>query len=491
VDLADPGGRSAARGRLTDAEFEAERREVLASWPTGAEVDLDEAFEYHHNLPPSKDVSTLYGDALAAGRPLVYPRTGEASLERHIETLHLLEANGADLMCTHADSYTRTRRFQEAGNALDESLNVGKSLLNGVPVVNYGTRRMREVVERSRLPNQYRQGTPEGRLATEVVLAAGYRSVLGGIIGSIPHMRDMPIGECVRNWQYVDRLVGIYEEAGVSLHREYYGALMGMVMPPCLMVSSLVFDALLAAEQGVRRMSLGINNNLHLCQDVATLRVLQKLSREYLDRFGFADVEATPLFHMWMGPFPQEEPRAYALIVLGALTAIYAGASAVIVKTADEAFGAPTAQANATATRLAVRCLDAVGDQTFPDTDELALEMDIIERETRALIDKALELGDGAIGRSVEAAFAAGTMDIPLAPATGNAGKAIAARDATGAVRFYDTGLLPFPEDIVAFHREKVAQRAAKESVEVNYKMVLRDISMKAFDSRVLVGLGA
>jgi methylaspartate mutase epsilon subunit len=191
-------GRAAASGRLTEAEFEAERRYVLGLWPTGSECDFDEAVAWQRSLPAAKDAPSRFRDAYARGRPLVF---------------------------------TRTQRFGPAQEALDESLRRNISLLNGVPVVNYGARRMREIVAATPIANQFRQGTPDGRLASETVFAAGYRAMLGGILGSVPHMRDMPIGECIRNWQYVDRLVGRYEEAGVSLHREYYGALMGMVMP--------------------------------------------------------------------------------------------------------------------------------------------------------------------------------------------------------------------------------------------------------------------
>jgi methylaspartate mutase epsilon subunit len=477
----------AASGRLTDEQFDSERAAVLDEWPTGNEIDFDEAVKFHRTLPDSKELAKLYTKAVSTGVPLVYPRTGEASLDRHIETLLYLYEQGAQLHCTTGDSYTRGQRFADAEKALNESLRQGISKLNGVPVVNYGPKRMREVIERTPIANQFRIGTPNARLASEVVLAAGYRSIDGGNIG-MTCLGDKPIGELIHNWQYVDRLVGRYEEAGVTMHREFWGALMGMVMPPSIMCTSLIFDTLLAAEQGVRHISLGLNNNLHLCQDTATIRVLQKLSREYLDRFSYQDVEVTSILYMWMGAFPQDEARAYALITLGAFTAAYGGASAVIVKTAHEAFGTPDAEANAVALRLTRACLEIAGGQKYPDSQKLADEMDLIEQETRTLMEAALNLGHGAIGPSVEAAFAAGIIDIPLAPARDNAGKVIAARDAEGAVRFYDTGDLPFSDDIKEFHRRKIAGRAAKEHDNVNYKMVVRDLSMKAFDSRLLVG---
>jgi methylaspartate mutase epsilon subunit len=476
-------GRTSAPDRLSDAEFERERRTVLDLWPTGAECDFDEAVRWHKSLPARKDAPSLFRDAYQRGRPLVFPRTGEASLADHRAALDDLYRAGAELLCTHADSYTRTQRFAPAQQALDESLRRNTSLLNGVPVVNYGATRMREIVAATPIANQFRQGTPEGRLASETVFAAGYRSILGGILGSVPHMRDMPIGECIRNWQYVDRLAGRYEEAGISLHREYYGALMGMVMPPSLMCACLILDSLLAAQQGVKHVSLGLNNNLHMRQDVAAVHVLGRLAPEYLARYSYNDVEVTPLMHMWMGAFPQEEAKAYALICLGAYTAAYAGAAGVIVKTADEAIGCPSTEANVHATLLTRHCLDIVAGQTYPDSAALAAETTQIETETRQILDATLALGDGAIGPAIEEAFAIGYIDIPLAPAKCNAGRAMSARDADGAVRYYDTGSIPFSGEVRDFNRRRLEERAVNSGMSISYKMILRDFSSRAFDT--------
>ena len=40
--------------KWTDDEFYKVRKEVLATWPTGSEVDLDEAIAYHKSLPEHK-----------------------------------------------------------------------------------------------------------------------------------------------------------------------------------------------------------------------------------------------------------------------------------------------------------------------------------------------------------------------------------------------------------------------------------------------------
>ena len=40
--------------RLTDDEFYEIRKTVLNQWPTGKDVDLEEAFAFHKSLPDSK-----------------------------------------------------------------------------------------------------------------------------------------------------------------------------------------------------------------------------------------------------------------------------------------------------------------------------------------------------------------------------------------------------------------------------------------------------
>ncbi len=41
--------------KIDESEFLKERQKVLSMWPTGREVDLDEAFAYHKDLPDHKN----------------------------------------------------------------------------------------------------------------------------------------------------------------------------------------------------------------------------------------------------------------------------------------------------------------------------------------------------------------------------------------------------------------------------------------------------
>ena len=62
--------------RISDGEFARLRQEVLTQWPTGKEVNLEEAGAYHKNLSASRNFSQKLLDAKAQGKTLVQPRAG-------------------------------------------------------------------------------------------------------------------------------------------------------------------------------------------------------------------------------------------------------------------------------------------------------------------------------------------------------------------------------------------------------------------------------
>ena len=43
--------------KISEGEFYALREEILTQWPTGKDVDLEEAVAYHKNMPLSRNFS--------------------------------------------------------------------------------------------------------------------------------------------------------------------------------------------------------------------------------------------------------------------------------------------------------------------------------------------------------------------------------------------------------------------------------------------------
>lgn len=463
--------------KIPDKEFRALREEVLAQWPTGKDVDLEESYRYHEAIPAEKVFSKKLAKAKAEGRTLIQPRAGVALIDKHIELLQYLEKEGeADLLPTTIDSYTRQNRYKEAEVGIEESIKTGKSMLNGFPAVNHGVIGCRQVCESVGVPLQVRHGTPDARLLTEIAYAGGFTSYEGGGISyNLPYAKNVPMERTIRDWQYVDRLTGLYEENGISINREPYGPLTGTLVPPFVSHSVAVIEALLAAEQGVRDITVGYGQCGNLIQDVAALQTLETLTDEYLHRFGHDEVQVTTVLHQWMGGFPQDEAKAFSVISWGSVVAGLSGATKVIVKTPHEAIGVPTKEANAAGLRCTKQVISMLNDQSLEE-HALAQEKDIIMRETRCVLDKCIELGEGDIAQGAIRGVEAGVIDIPFAPCRYNAGKMLPARDNVGAVRVFAMGNLPFPQELKDFHRAKLEERAKAEGREASFQMVIDDV---------------
>ena len=410
--------------KLSDDEFYGIRKEILGQWSTGKDVDLDEAIEYHKSMPESKSFSRKLSEAKKERKTLIQPRAGVALIDEHIKLLQYLQNNGeADLLPTTIDSYTRQNRYEEAENGIKESIHTRKSMLNGFPAVNHGVYGCRQIIENLDIPVQVRHGTPDARLLTEICYAGGFTSYEGGGISyNIPYAKDVPLERTIYDWQYVDRLTGIYEEAGVSINREPYGPLTGTLVPPSMSNAVAIIEAMLAAEQGVKNITVGYGQCGNLVQDVAALRVLEELTEEYLEQYGYEDTTVTTVLHQWMGGFPQDEAKAFAVISWGSSVAALAKATKVIVKTPHEAIGVPTMEANAQGLRCTKQAISLLADQELKSS-ALELEKAIIKEETRAIVDKSFELGKGDLALGAIRAVKAGVIDIPFAPSKYNYGK--------------------------------------------------------------------
>lgn len=464
--------------KIANDVFFAERKEVLKQWPTGEGVDFDEAVNYQKAIPDSKRFGKKLIKAELEGETLIQPRAGVALPQEHIELLRFLETEGeADLLPTTVDAYTRLNRYTEAQAGIDKSKEAGRSMLNGFPIVNYGVEICRSVTSALDNPVQVRHGTPDARLLTEISIAGGFTSYEGGGISyNIPYSKNHSLEKTIAHWQYADRLVGLYEEAGVSINREPFGPLTGTLVAPCISNSVAVIESLLAAEQGVKDLTVGYGQCGNLIQDVAAIRALKHMTREYLDRFGYTDVRVTTVFHQWMGGFPQDESKSFGVISWGAAAAVLAKATKVIVKTPHEAMGIPTKEANAAGLRASKQLTSMLKDQSFVEIPAVIAESNIIKQEMKCILDKVEELGKGDFALGTVAAFEAGVIDVPFAPSKFNAGKVMPARDNTGAVRLLSVGNIPLSDDLLKFHREKLEQRAAFEKRPVSFQMVIDDV---------------
>ena len=97
---------------------------------------------------------------------------------------------------------------------------------------------------------------------------------------------------------------------------------------------------------------------------------------------------------------------------------------------------------------------DAAYSRMEKELDDLGKE--IIRQETRAIVDKCFELGNGDIALGICRGVASGALDVPFAPCRFNAGQMLPARDNNGAVRILNFGNLPFSKELKDFHMAKI-----------------------------------
>lgn len=459
-------------------DFQAMRAANLARWPTGALVDIDEAVAYHKALPAHRQLAKVMRKADAEGRTLTQPRGGFGTLELQIELMQELDRSGmADIVPTTTDSYTRNEQWTSAERGIEESRKAGRSMLNGFPMVNYGPREARKLVQAIDKPAIVLSGTSFPRLTAEVGYAAGFSGYLGsGLAYTVSYTKETSLEEGIRNYQYLDRLAALYAEKGVELHRRQPGFLTGTNIPPSIAIVTCILDALMAAGQGVRNYGLELGQTLHLVQDAAAIRMCRVLVQEYLVKAGFRDV-FTPVTSLhWMGAWPQDEAQASALIVYGGVLAAVSGAVSITTKSTHEAFGIPTPKANAEGlrmTRMGVYLARALKLDSMP---EFATECDLIRREVVPVVDRILEMGDGDAAIGTIHAAEAGVLDIPWSPNRRIKSRVMPARDADGYLRILSAGDMPIPRDVLEVHEAGLRRRAEKEGLPYGDELAVTSV---------------
>ncbi|MFD3540133.1 methylaspartate mutase [Streptomyces sp. NPDC058662] len=378
----------------------------------------------------------VLADCRARGRVAIQPRCGVGGHAEMMDLLAALEARARpDVLTLTIDSHTRLKRFEEALR----TLNLRPGDLNGYPLVAHGWRRGRELNELVAAPLEVRHGSPDARTLFDVSVASGITSFEGGGISyNLPYSKAVPLAESLSAWQDVDRRCGELAELGVVIDRELFGTLTAVLVPPSISLAISVLEAVLAARAGVRCVSVAYPQGGNLPQDVAALRSIAVLAERYLP----AGTQVHAVLHEFMGVFPRERGNAEDLIFYGALVARLGGASKLITKTYQEAYGIPDTEANVAGLRLADRANSSLLDFITVDEVQVAEEMRWILAEVADLVDPLLESDD--LIAAITGAFEEGRLDIPFSASRYARSEIIPRRDATGAIRYLSAGALPF-----------------------------------------------
>ncbi len=462
--------------RIDEKAFLEMRKEVLAQWPTGKEVDLQEAVGYNRSLPDSKNFMKVTQKNHREGRISLWPRAGTPILEDEIALVKTLVESGIKHIPVTTDSYTRNYQFEKAQKALDESIKTGKAMLNGYPIVIHGVKNTRKVIESVDAAFSPRGCVP---LSMEIALASGMTAAgKSAFLEFGSYEKKRTLADCMAQTQYTNRLAGYYTERGAVITTDLHGFVPSGVFPLSVNLACMIVDALMAAEQGVKSMIPLLHAMGHLSQDIAWLKVAPRLMREYLDRFGYKDVvipgtfeNQVPLF-----PVPQNLGGAFAYLTYTAMTATLGGADMVFVRTIDEGAGVPTREAHTLSYQAANWILNVVRTQNIDfEIKDMAEEERITEAEVRAIVEKVIELGEGDVVIGAIKAVDAGIIDSPFCPNIHVKDKVLGIKDSTGACRYLEFGNLPFSKEIKEFHQQKVLEREQKEKRIMDYEVVVQD----------------
>jgi methylaspartate mutase epsilon subunit len=466
--------------KIDEDEFQSERQEVLSQWPTGREVDLDEAIEFQKSLSPGQVLPLKLEIARQRGEAWPITGMGKATLEQQSEIWHYVQDAGqAELLGTSVDSFSRILDFAASEKGIQESLRMGKSVLNGLPVVNHGIKKLRQAIQSLNVPIMMRYGAVDPRLIDEIGIAGGHTCTAPDGIYSFWNMNSkFPLEKSLRIHQYIMRLIGHYEEKGAPILLTSQGMYDGGALPPSLVSAALLTQVLMYAEQGVKHIAIHYHLRGNLVQDVAATAAVQKLAHEYLQRFGYSDIKIFLTAGLALLRYPDEPGSSFAIICANSLGTKMCGAQLNDIRTPAEAVTIPTKEDIAMSFRCARMITALLKDQKI-EINPRAVEIESAEdeREIRLILDKVLELGEGDIAIGTVRAVQTGVLDNPFSTNSMTACKVLGVKDSDGAVRYLETGNLPFTKDILDFHRQKIADRAKKRGQEIDYETVIEDMT--------------
>ena len=366
-----------------------------------------------------------------------------------------------------------------AEKGLKEAHRSGKTVLNGFPFVCHGVMGTREVIEAVDMPVFVWGPAVDLRLVMEVGLAGGHTGYSGGpLISFWNYAKNAPLEQVIQFYQYVFRLMGYYEEKGIPMLFGGGGA-MPTITPPSLMTAAKIIETLIAAEQGCKHIMLMNWAQGNMAQDIGSILTHSKLAQEYLQKFGYEDIETVTFSVDPTGRYPADEQKVYSLISYFSMIGVLAGVQMIGVRTVDEAKHVPTKESISASHQCARMMINMLNDQQneIVNSDAVKIEKKMEELETRAILDKVLEMGEGDVVAGSIRAVEAGVLDQSYATSQFVKCAVMGVKDAHGAARYLDHGNLPFGQEIIEFHREKIAEREEKIGRKVDYEVLVKDIT--------------
>ncbi len=465
--------------KMPEDEFLKKHEQVISAWPTGKEIDLEEAVAYNKSLPDHKNMNKMLKKYKAEHKTSLYPRSGTPILEQEIELLKGLNDVGVYMFPFTTDSYSRNMRFDLAQQALDESNRTGVAKLNGFPIINHGVKNTRKVIESCIGAFDSRSSREGQAFIAEMSFASGISAIPQSMFGWVAgyDKRATP-QECVQTAQYSARLSGYYAERGHIINHATHGWLANGVIPTYVGIACQILEALLSAGQGAKSFSPMVNFNGNMAQDLGEFRAAERVYRDMLDKYGHADCEIPGVIanQSFLYTFPRDVGMAFGYINYTAMLGALANVPACSVKTIDEAIGVPSLESHKQTYRSANWIYNVVRQQNFQiESKDIDLEERMCYMAVAAIVDKVMELGEGDVAVGIVKALETGVLDCPFSISMHLQDNTLGVRDLNGAVRYLEYGNVPIPQEVREYERGKIAEREEYEKRKMNYKVSVAD----------------
>jgi methylaspartate mutase epsilon subunit len=283
--------------------------------------------------------------------------------------------------------------------------------------------------------------------------------------------------ESLAYWKYVDKLTEwYYRNFEVVINREFFGPLTCCLMEPAIPISINIIQSILSAKSGVRCLSVGLAEQGNRCQDIAAVKVLDRMTRHYLKKYGFNECTVSTVYHQYMAAFPENAQKARDLILNSSITGTLAKAMRILTKTPVESHDIPNKKDNSEGLKLTQTGIRKAMDINI-DMENVIQEINLLEKEVAAIMQAVEILGKGSIAKGAIKAFEKGLLDIPFSPSIYNKNTSVTAKDCNGAIRFVNPEQFPFSEDIIHFHQEKIQQRMTKERTTKIFQILEKDLT--------------
>lgn len=465
--------------KMPEDEFLKKHEQVISAWPTGKEIDLEEAVAYNKSLPDHKNMNKMLKKYKAEHKTSLYPRSGTPILEQEIELLQGLNDVDVYMFPFTTDSYSRNMRFDLAQQALDESNRTGVAKLNGFPIINHGVKNTRKVIESCVGAFDSRSSKEGQAFIAEMSFASGISAIPQSMFGWVAgyDKRASP-QECVATAQYSARLSGYYAERGHIINHATHGWLANGVIPTYVGIACEILEALLSAGQGAKSFSPMLNFNGNIAQDLGEFRAAERVYRDMLDKYGHADCEIPGIIanQSFLYSFPRDVGMAFGYINYTAMLGALANVPACSVKTIDEAIGVPSLESHKQTYRSANWIYNVVRQQNFQiESKDIDLEERMCYMAVSAIVDKVMELGEGDVAVGIVKALESGVLDCPFSISMHLQDNTLGVRDLHGAVRYLEYGNVPIPEEVREYERGKIAEREEYEKRKMDYKVSVAD----------------